>query len=479
MSMNHLKQDCSTYMDGAQFQFMFPFKLKENLTKKLITNLQEEGFTFFHLKEMKQETEYYGKSSVSHRSLEKFFLPNIENILFPASIMEEESIRRFSKRVDYACELHSKKVQTKFTILSLDIMICPYQIGIMNIRVELPDRLSLSDTLQFSDDFRVMEPIIDDDNACIVRYGNQHFTKVRDFIFEVLCLKIRKYIDDEDQSSPYFGSLPFFMDERMFVISYISCDSESELSETELFRIGHLYGYNDDGTPLIGAHNPAYIHRFFEHNVHDRWADETYYVVSDYTFSCVTKSQSDRLQEALSNAMYGKHYYSILLYFFYKIVLMKLTYEQSEIKLNKDQSRIEDLIVKITTFSSRFYSPEVNSSTHGKEIFQLVKSVFQIDYLYSHVKETLEMLYQNHEKLTSKRHNYLLQVLTIYTVISGIYGMNLVIKDWEGTIKWGAISSYTFFEWISFVVAISGIVIGIILGMDALRKWLVQTFKRK
>ncbi|MEH6942193.1 hypothetical protein [Bacillus sp. JJ722] len=474
MATEEMEKDGSEYMDGAQFQFMFPFKLKDNVNKKLIRSLLEDDFEFFYLKNLEQESKFYGDHKVSHRSLEQFFLPNIENILFPTSIHKQECLRRFSKTINLHCELTSKKIKTPFDILSLDIIICPYQIGIMNIRVVLPKRMSLSDTLQFSDEFRVMEPIIDDDQTHRILYNDQSFDKVRDFIFTILCSNIRRYIDDEDQNSSYFGSLPFFMDERMYVISYISMEEDSTVTPTELFRIGHLYGYSDDGSPLIGANNPEYIKRYYEKNVHDRWADETYYVVSDYTFSCVTKSQNDKLQEVLSNAMYGKHFYSILLYFFYKIVLMKLTYEQSEIKIDKDQDRIEDLIVKITTFSSRYFSPEVNSSTHGKEIFQIVKNVYQIDYLYNHVKKTLETQYQNHEKLTSKRHNYLLQILTIYTVISGIYGMNLVIEDWKGEIKWEAIWSYTFFEWISFLVAISGIVVGMILGIHALRKWIVQ-----
>ncbi|WP_081707742.1 hypothetical protein [Bacillus massiliigorillae] len=477
MAMTEIGNDSRTDMDGAQFQFMFPFKLKNNFNKKLMKSLLENGYEFFDLKKLEQEKRFYGQNQVSHRSLEKFFLPNIESILFPSSIEETECLRRFSKAIQLHCELTSKKIKTTFDIVSLDIIICPYQIGIMNIRVVLPRRLSLSDTLQFSDEFRAMEPIVEDQTHCI-QYKDRSFTKVRDFIFHVLYLDISKYIDDDNQNSTYFGSLPFFMDERMFVISYISVDEDSLLTPTELFRIGHLYGYRDDGEPLIGANNPEYIKRYYEKHVYDRWADETYYVVSDYTFSCVTKSQNNKLQESLSNAMYGKHFYSILLYFFYKIALMKLTYEQSEIKINKDQERIEDLIVKITTFSSRYFSAEVNSSTHGKEIFQIVKSVYQIDYLYSYVKKTLETLYQNHEKLTSKRHSYLLQILTIYTVISGIYGMNLVIKDWEGEIKWRVIWSYSLFEWISFFVAISGIVVGIILGVYALKKWIVQYAKR-
>ncbi len=54
-------------------------------------------------------------------------------------------------------------------------------------------------------------------------------------------------------------------------------------------------------------------------------ADETYYVVTDYTFSCMTKSQGE-LTHMLLNQMFGQYYHSFLLFYYYRIALMKLTY---------------------------------------------------------------------------------------------------------------------------------------------------------
>lgn len=473
-----MAEDQGVKVQTSQFQFMFPFMLKDYVNADLVSTLLGDGFEFFKLENEDQEQKFYGGNKVSHRSLEKFFLPNIEKILFPETVKDLAGLRRFTKTINLECDMESEHIRTSFKIPSFDIIICPFQIGIMNIRVDLPEELSLSDSLHFSSEFRVMEPIEDDDSIRIIQCENESYYKVKDFIFHALCTKIQDYIDEQNEASPYFGSLPFFMDERMYMIGYFDLNEDSEITATDLFRVGHLYGYNPDGTPFIGANNSKYIDRYYEKNVYDRWADETYFVVSDYTFSCVTKSSDEKLNKVLANGMYGKHFYSILLYFFYKIVLMKLSYEQSEIEINKDKDDIEELILKITDFSSRYYFPEVNSSTVGKEIFTIVKDVFQIDYLYSYVKTTLETLYQNHEKLTSKRHNYLLQILTIYTVISGIYGMNLVIQDWEGEIKWSKIPGYSFFEWISLIVAISGITVGTILGFFALKNWMKENLKK-
>ncbi|RFU66811.1 hypothetical protein [Bacillus sp. V59.32b] len=188
---------------------------------------------------------------------------------------------------------------------------------------------------------------------------------------------------------------------------------------------------------------------------------------------------SGKLEEALASEMYGQHYYELLLFFYYKIVLLKLTHEHSRIDIEKDQSQTELLIIMITEFSAKYLFPEVNSTTSGKEITHILKEVFEIDRLYEDVVKTLSGLYQNQDKLTTNRNNYLLQILTIYTVVSGIYGMNLVIEDWKGKIRWSKIPDYSFFEYISLFVALSGIVISAILGVVALEKWIKEQRSKK
>ena len=469
----------TTQIQTSQFQFMFPFMLKEHVNGRMEKHLLQNGFEFFQLKNFEQEDKFYGGNVVSHRSLEKYFLPNIERILFPISMKEERALRRFTKVIDLSCELTSKFIQIPFKIPSFDIIICPFQIGIMNIRVDLPKGISLSDSLQFGSEFRMMEPLVDDDPHSKITNDHYVYHNVKDFIFEQLCKGIREYINEKNEISPYFGSLPYFMDERMYVIGYLNMEDDSHISSTDLFRIGHLSGYDSNKKPIVGAKNPEYIKRYYENNVYDRWADETFFVVSDYTFSCATNSKDENLHKMLANAMNGNHYYSILLYYYYKIVLMKLTHEQSTLQIDKDEDKIEGLIKDITEFSSGYYFPEVNSSTIGKEIFRMVKDVYHIDYLLDHVKTTLETLYQNHEKIVSKRDNYLLQILTIYTVISGIYGMNQVIQDWDKALKWDQILSYSFFEWIALIIGISGITIGTLLGFFALKNWLKEMMKKR
>ncbi|MDQ7861566.1 hypothetical protein RCO48_12975 [Peribacillus frigoritolerans] len=47
---------------------------------------------------MEQQNQFYGGHKVSHRKLEKYFMPYIEPILFPGNAKQKEGLRRFTKK---------------------------------------------------------------------------------------------------------------------------------------------------------------------------------------------------------------------------------------------------------------------------------------------------------------------------------------------------------------------------------------------
>ncbi len=465
---------------ASHYQFMFPFLLKEKLIDDLKLTLLREGFEFFKLREESQGERFYGEQHIRHRKLEKFFLPNIEQMMFPESMEEQKNIRRFTKVTDYSGELSSEFLTMPFHIPSIDIVICPFQIGIMTIRVKLPDDLSFTDSLEFADVFRTLEPLEKEDAAKILS-GDHEYSRMRDFVFEELVPSLRHFVAYQDEQASYFGSLPFFMDEKMYVISYVSLDSDHEITHTDLYRTGHLYGYNRKGEERTGPPNPAFLERYYDNSVYDAWADDTYYGVTAYNCYCLTKSDDADLREMMVNEMYGTQYYLIFLCFFYKIVLMKLMHIQSDTNINQDAEQIEDLIVDITEFSSNYFFPEVNTSTFGRNMFEIAMNVFQTERLQSHLLNTLETLYQNHEKLVSKRSNYLLQVLTIYSVISGVLGMNLVVDDVKNGWDWDKVLHFSSIEYIGLFFILSAIVISLAMGYYFVRQYVreYRKFKKK
>lgn len=462
----------------AMPQFLFPFSILKKEKQPLIKLLEKEGFHFYTLENEELENAFYGDGfHVSHSSLDQYFLPYIEQILFPEAT-NNPGLLRFSKSINHSCVLQTNHHDIPFSIHSVDIILCPFDIGIMTIRTEVnKDESSYSDVLDFMNHFRVLEPKLAEQKTANIICCGETFKTVQEYIFSHLCAFIVPFVDRGEKQSTYFGSLPYFVDERMYTIGYMRLDDQYEMDDVNLFRAGQLNSYNADGHLFISAHNMDYIQDYIDTHVHKRWAPETYYTISDHAFNCLTFSSSVKAT-TIGNEWFGQNYYNLLLHFFYKIVLLKLTYEYSTLNFEKDQDDVEKLIKSISIFSSKYFFSEISSRTEGQEFSQSFKNIFHINSFYKETKETLSTLYQNQEKMAGKRNNYLLLILTIYTVISGIYGMNLVIEDWKGNIDWAKLGDYSLFEYISLTVAVSGIALGIAMAIGAVFK-LVKEFQKK
>lgn len=459
----------------SKLQFLFPFMLNEQIIGGFTEKLLEEGFQFFTLRNTKQQNEYYGDDKVFHRKLEKYFLPNIEPLLFPKSYTAREGIRRFSLKLNLDCTLDSTKLNMPFVVESIDILVCPFRIGLMNLRISLPESIAYSDVIAFADLFRVLEPITEDEEEVVLGCRNHQYHAVKEFVFKELLRPMEDYVEDNPDTDPsYFGSLPFFMDERMYVLSYIHISEGSDLTQLNLFQLAELESCNQHE----GDKHPNYIERYCKEHVYERWGDQTYIVMSDYQFSCITKETGD-IEKQLASNFYGEFFYSVFLYYYYKIVLLMLSYNHSTIDIEKDKSKTELLIFMITQFSAKYYMPEVNSTTTGKEIFGRLQKIFRVETLYQEVKETLSFLYQSQDTLSGKSTNYLLQILTIYSTISGLFGMNLIIEDWRGKIPLDKMSHYSIFEWIAILVTTTGVSISLILGVVFIKNWLKERKSRK
>lgn len=416
------------------------------------------GFEFFNLNDLSQQENLYGDGiSVGAEELEQYFLPYTEHILFPLSL-EESGFHRFTKCFDQSFILHIDKTDTPFHIQSMDVILGPFGFAFLTIRVSLnKTEKDLSEVLDFAHHFRTVEAKLDEEQGAFISCAqNDSQLSVHDLLFKLLCPFLKDFLLDDEKMDRYFGSLPYFVDERMLVSAFLFTPEDTEIKEEQLYRMGSVDGRTADGSIFISANNPDYIHRFLQNHLHDRWAPKTYTIVSDHAFMTITTEKPEQIKRMLSQFM-GTHYYNFLLHYFYKTMLLRVAYEYSKIDWNKDEEYVKSLIKFINLFSSLYYNKEVSTRSEGKELTDMFRHAFQIESHFNKVSNTLNELYKSQENLADNRMNMLLFVLTIFTVISGIYGMNLVIEDWETHTGWKDFVNYTVFEWISFITAVVGI----------------------
>ncbi|AIQ50392.1 hypothetical protein [Paenibacillus sp. FSL R7-0331] len=470
--MNRLEAEASEPMlHTVLLQFIFPFSIKNGEDDKLIRQLKQDGFTRFFLDNKELEDAYYGEGyCVSHEKMERSYLPFAAHVLFPRE-KDKDSFRRFSKAHDLPCSLEMPGRSIAFRVLSTDMFLCPFQLGFVTIRVRIEeDTLPFSVALEFADRFRTLEDANLQDKGTSVHYGDSSYDEVEDFVFDYLVPTLKPFLDQSELDGAYFETLPFFVDERMMVQGFYGLErgEEEEIGMELKFRASQLDGLDENGQPYMSASNPDYIADYCREHSYNRWGPDTCYMTNEQTFCCLSKAKPE-IAVQLANQMYGEYYYGLLLSLFHKIVLLKLSNLHSRLRIDRDYDEIENLIFLINKFSAKFYFIELISQSQGREIFFQLRKVYGNDALFGEVKMTLDDLFQYQDKFQAKRRDTLLMILTIFTVVSGIYGMNQVIEDLKAPIDWSKLLEYSPFEYLALFVTFTGISVSIFMTLKELR----------
>ncbi|MGM9951396.1 MAG: hypothetical protein ACI33P_14785 [Lysinibacillus sp.] len=464
-------------IDTAYFTFILPFNFKQLKREGLIAELEKNGFALFDIENEQMQKQYYPDDiKISHKELGQFFYPFIEDKLFPKRT-SEHGFFRFSKVIETEGQLQTPVTSTGFDIHSMDVWLCPANIGMIATRVKLQGDMEISEAINFAHYFRVLEPQLDEEMGATIEVEGKRYDTFFSLVKEALLPFIEPYLVEYKEVLQYGGSVPFFEDERMYTTGML-VTKRGEVDDTHLFRLGQMDGYSKSGHPFISAANEQYIRRYIEEHVLDRWAPYAYTVTSNQAHMHITGApQAEKLKSI--GKFFSTHYYMIIIYYFYKIILLKISFEHSEIEWKHDKAVVDELIEEITQFSAQYYFDEVAVRSEGRELSAMLRKQFRITQQYSEIKETLNELYRVLEDQADKRLNDLLFIMTIFTVISGIYGMNLVIEEWEGDIDWSKMKDYSIFEWICWVVALFGIGMSFFLVGNLAYRTISQKIKKR
>jgi uncharacterized BrkB/YihY/UPF0761 family membrane protein len=99
--------------------------------------------------------------------------------------------------------------------------------------------------------------------------------------------------------------------------------------------------------------------------------------------------------------------------------------------------------------------------------------------LYKEAKQSLESLFRYQENVNAKKDSLLLLILTLYSVVGQMLGMGLVVNDFIGKITWRNILTYNPVEYFALILAASGVIISLILGIQSLYQWIIDQRNRK
>ncbi|MDP4084826.1 MAG: hypothetical protein Q8934_09450 [Bacillota bacterium] len=463
----------------AEFQFIFPFSFKKGCEITMFPFLKNQHFKPFRLDHLEDENLYYGRFHVSHREMEAYFLAFTNQILFPHS-EHQKGIQRFSKALNLKAKLTSELVNIPFQIHSIDVTLCPYELGFITIRTELQDTkdLPLSVALEFAACFRTLEPLREREKDLQIDCGGRIFYQVEKFVFEFLFDGLAYYFEEKKEKGSYFQTFPYFEDQRMYVQTLIVLKQNEDIDFVDVYRASGLCGLTKEGKPFISANNFEYIQDFLNRKGYLRWAPNRYFVMEEHMFTCLTNEDSEKVLQ-IAGQMYGEFYYSLILNLFHKIVLLKLAYTYAELNIQRDTKEMERLLYSINSFTANYFSLELVSESQSQDIFFHLRKAFSIELLHKIARQNVEGLFKYQENVNSKKDSLLLLILTLYSVIGEMFGMSLVTSDFAGKIKWGHIFTYNPIEYFALFLAISGLGVSLILGIQGIYHWILDLRNRK
>ncbi|EJR37797.1 hypothetical protein [Bacillus mycoides] len=459
----------------AIFQFIFPFSFKTGYEQNMFPFLQKNDFRPFRLDHLEDENTYYGKFQVSHQNMEAYYLSFTNKILFPHS-EHQKGLQRYSKDLNLNGHLTTNLISVPFKIHSIDVTLCPYELGFLTIRTEIKTapNMTLSEAIEFAARFRVLETNSDTTETICIECDGKKYSQVEKLIFGDLFHGLTDFFENKRLRSSYFQTFPFFEDQRMYVQTLLSINKESDLHIIDVYRASSLSGLSDDGKPYISANNVPYIHDYLTKHSYQRWAPNRYFIMEEHIFTCIT-NEGEQAVTKLASQMYGEFYYALLLNLFHKVVLLKMANAYAELNIEQDTNEIEKLIYSINSFTANYFSLELVSQSQSEDIFFRLRKLFNIEVLYTNAKQNLDSLFKYQENVASKKDSLLLLILTLYSVVGQMLGFTMI--DLLRNTDSNKISSP--FEFFALLIAISGIVISLILGIQSLYQWSVQHKRRK
>ena len=248
----------------AIFQFIFPFSFKTGYEQNMFPFLQKNDFRPFRLDHLENENTYYGKFQVSHQNMEAYYLSFTNKILFPHS-EHQKGLQRYSKDLNLTGHLTTNLISVPFKIHSIDVTLCPYELGFLTIRteVETAPNMTLSEAIEFAARFRVLETKMIQMKRFALNVMEKIFPSGK-IHFGYLFHGVTDFFEKKRLRSSYFQTFPFFEDQRMYVQTLLCIKADMELTEVDVYRTSSLSGLTSDGKAYVSANNLPYIHDYLK-----------------------------------------------------------------------------------------------------------------------------------------------------------------------------------------------------------------------
>ena len=121
----------------SHMSFILPIGYNERKKNDLAQTLKQNGYRYFQLNDKSSDADIYGEGiDISGKELEQYFLPYVENKIFPES-RKENGFHRYFKTCMDQFTFKIRNTELPFMIRSTDIILGPFGIAFLTVRIEL------------------------------------------------------------------------------------------------------------------------------------------------------------------------------------------------------------------------------------------------------------------------------------------------------------------------------------------------------
>lgn len=151
---------------------------------------------------------------------------------------------------------------------------------------------------------------------------------------------------------------------------------------------------------------------------------------------------------------------------------------RQQFKINSSNS-IFYYMKKMTLFEAQYDFRDISALSEEKQLTLLLRQALDLQRIYDEAFHSLQHLYSTQEHLSDIKQNNLLFFLTMSTVISGAFGMNLVIDELKDGVTLSKLTALTFTEVFVLIVTLISIVAAVFFSVYTVSQLMYQTYQKK
>lgn len=437
--------------------FSLPILIEDIDEREFFDKLEQQGYQLYN--DNTAHLLAYGdavRDDVSQ--LKQYFMPYIEGKLFAKRNMS--GFKRFFKPFHRRGRLIEEKTEYPFIITAVEWFICPFQIAFLILHVKHSELETFDRTKAFMRGFR------DFHHDYTFNIMDHRYDSLQQFFNDVLLVSLPELQIQKTENS-YTRTFENFQDELLLASHFIT--TTQNVTDKQLFLLNEGEGSFIKNAMMAQYISDDYIERYLNAHEFKRYDPYVRYVQSDDIGTIITTFEDTEIAwQQMKRYFNGPLFYQVFYHYFLKMTLLHFSNDYAKLQWQKDKGYVQELVKNMTMFEAHYYFYEISTQSEEIAVSTLIRETLDIHRVYEEAMSSLQHLFTIQEQVADMRQNTLLFFLTMSTVLSGAFGMNLVIEEWKEGFSLSMIGKYSFLEWFVFIVILISIVAAIFFTVQQL-----------